>query len=535
MVRGSQDSYTVILYNPAARRASQTVSLPLFSATAVTVTDSLGNTVVNDVVPVARTAAHTADSATLAVVFNAEVAGLGYETFVIAPTSVSRAAQRLRKLSGPPAAPAPAFLKPSADSVVIENGLLSLSFDNASGLLSSWTDKSTGETRAISQQFLYYQASSNGSYGTSSPYTFQPAQNTGLFPASNSSVGLSVFRGQTVQLVVQRWSDWLTQTVRLYAAASLPSVEVEWTVGPVQIDDGVSREVVTKYSTDIASQGRFVTDSNGREFQLRIRNQRLSFNWTVVEPVAGNYYPVPVAIGLNDSSAALYVLVDRAEGGSSLQDGAVELMLHRRLLYECGFDENMNETDGAYYTGQDGTGIVRTGQGLIITGRHQLLLSRPAAALENARLLQQRLYTPLHPVFAATPASPAQRFTGTGAMSFMRAEASLPANVELMTLQLLFDGRVLLRLAHSFAVGESEQWSAPAQVDLDSLFVQPIQSVQQLTLTANADYQSMVKQRLSSMTMTAQDRARYEAMHAGLQGTTITIYPMQILSFALAF
>ena len=37
--------------------------------------------------------------------------------------------------------------------------------------------------------------------------------------------------GQAVQV----FSDWLTQTVRVYAGQ--PYVEVEWIVGPVPIDD----------------------------------------------------------------------------------------------------------------------------------------------------------------------------------------------------------------------------------------------------------------------------------------------------------
>lgn len=46
------------------------------------------------------------------------------------------------------------------------------------------------------------------------------------------------------------------------------------------------------------------------------------------------------------------------QGGSSLQDGAVELMVHRRLLYDDAFGvgEALNETD--------------YGQGLIVRGTH---------------------------------------------------------------------------------------------------------------------------------------------------------------------
>ena len=95
------------------------------------------------------------------------------------------------------------------------------------------------------------------------------------------------------QTVFQRWSDWLSQTVLLYSAPAddvLGSmVEMEWTVGPVDIEDGRNKEVVTRYSTDLASEGVFYTDSNGREFQRRVKDERPTWNWTNVSHVAGKY------------------------------------------------------------------------------------------------------------------------------------------------------------------------------------------------------------------------------------------------------
>ena len=547
-VKAAKDSYTVALWNPAGHAVKQGVSLPLYSATAVEVVDGAGNSVAADVVPVARTAASNDDSAPYAVSFMAGVEALGYQTYTIKPASSAAAkcagssssssyyGRRRGSVSTVCPSSVPAFEAPTGPTVQIENSLLSLSFDNATGLLTSWTDKRSGASRAISQDFYYYIA------GGSSPYSFQPARDTGINRASNRSATLSVYRGSTVQLVVQRWNDWLVQTVRLWADAGLPSVEVEWTVGPVEIDDGVSREVVTRYVTDVASDGHFYTDSNGREFQHRQYNKRQSFNWTVVSPIAANYYPITTAIGLNDTEAAFYVLVDRAEGGSSQLDGSLELMLHRRILYICGFDENHNETDSAYYPNPDGTGLVRLGQGLIVTGSHHLLLGEAASTLAHVRLLQQRLYTPLHPSFAAANDANEQPTAAEGrvsSLSFLRA-ASLPANVELMSLHRLFDGRVLLRLSHSFAVDESARYSQPATVDLASLFVQPITAVQQLTLTANANYTAVWPERRGlpyevSGGLSEAELERGRRLRAGLNGTVVTVYPMQILSFALSF
>jgi hypothetical protein len=45
--------------------------------------------------------------------------------------------------------------------------------------------------------------------------------------------------------------------------------------------------------------------------QKRKVNYRPTWNLTVTEPVAGNYYPVNAAIFMRDSSAQLTILTDR--------------------------------------------------------------------------------------------------------------------------------------------------------------------------------------------------------------------------------
>jgi len=89
---------------------------------------------------------------------------------------------------------------------------------------------------------------------------------------------------------------------------------MEMTVGPVPTEKChklCGLEVITRYTTDIPSRGLFFTDSNGREMQKRTLNQRPSWNLTVTEPVAGNYYPVNTAAALRGPAAELTVLVDR--------------------------------------------------------------------------------------------------------------------------------------------------------------------------------------------------------------------------------
>ena len=66
-----------------------------------------------------------------------------------------------------------------------------------------------------------------------------------------------------------------------------------------------------------------------------------------------------------------WVMTDRAEGGSSLQAGQMELMLHRRLFNDDAFGvgEPLNET--------------AFGRGLVVRGVHKLLLCTEDCEVKN--------------------------------------------------------------------------------------------------------------------------------------------------------
>ena len=134
-------------------------------------------------------------------------------------------------------------------------------------------------------------------------------------------------------------------------------------------------------TTDLASSGTFYTDANGRQTMKRIIDTRESYDYTVTEPVAANYYPLNSHIYLkNDLGDQLSMVVDRSQGGASLKDGQLEVMIHRRLLFDDAFGvgEALNET--AY------------GQGLVARGTHYLILSGSDNSAEMVRSLGQGMY-----------------------------------------------------------------------------------------------------------------------------------------------
>ena len=237
----------------------------------------------------------------------------------------------------------------------------------------------------------------------------------------------------------------MTLVYRVYEGRR--EVEVEWSVGPVPVGDGVGKEVVLRWETDVGRGGEgggggregdggggggggggrgggeaavFWTDANGREFQERTlyvllylrgwvggwvgettcdsslfsslfsslstpltpppthpptpSNHRPTWNVSIDEPVAGNYYPINAAAYLLDPPSSSHpptsssssstnkkpssssssssprrqfsLLVDRSQGVASLLPGQLDLLLQRRLLIDDhrGVGEPLNGT-----------------------------------------------------------------------------------------------------------------------------------------------------------------------------------------------
>jgi len=75
----------------------------------------------------------------------------------------------------------------------------------------------------------------------------------------------------------------------------------------------------------IVNEGIFYTDANGVELLRR--------RWTEGVDrlnIPANYYPVTSMISIRDEQTAMTVLNDRAQGGSSIKEGRLELALNRK-------------------------------------------------------------------------------------------------------------------------------------------------------------------------------------------------------------
>lgn len=105
------------------------------------------------------------------------------------------------------------------------------------------------------------------------------------------------------------YNHWTSQEIHLYNGAE--DVEVEWTVGPIPFEDGLGKEIILRYDTQIDSRDKFYTDANGREVLERRRDYRPTWNYTVHEPVSGNYYPVNSRIWIKDRNTQFTVLTGK--------------------------------------------------------------------------------------------------------------------------------------------------------------------------------------------------------------------------------
>ncbi|XP_054394463.2 lysosomal alpha-mannosidase isoform X8 [Pongo abelii] len=329
-----------------------------------------------------------------------------------------------------------------------------------------------------------------------------------------------------VQEVHQNFSAWCSQVVRLYPGQR--HLELEWSVGPIPVGDTWGKEVISRFDTPLETKGRFYTDSNGREILERRQDYRPTWKLNQTEPVAGNYYPVNTRIYITvalphpapphldgkDGNMQLTVLTDRSQGGSSLRDGSLELMVHRRLLKDDG--RGVSEP------------LMENGSGAWVRGRHLVLLDTAQAAAAGHRLLaEQEVLAPQ--VVLAPDGGAAYNLGAPPRTQFSGLRRDLPPSVHLLTLASWGPEMVLLRLEHQFAVGEDSgrNLSAPVTLNLRDLFSTfTITRLQETTLVANQLREAASRLKWTTNTGPTPHQTPYQ-----LDPANITLEPMEIRTF----
>ncbi|CAD0207116.1 unnamed protein product [Chrysodeixis includens] len=239
-----------------------------------------------------------------------------------------------------------------------------------------------------------------------------------------------------VQELHLKFSTYAGVVLRLYTG--LPTIEIDWIVGPIPMDDGYGKDVFIRYASNLVNNGAFYTDSNGRQTIKRMRDMRATYMPANVDNIPGNFYPVTSKIYIEDlqRNIRMSVFTDRAQGGTSLIDGNIDLMLHRRIFTDdSGIQTFLNETE--------------FGRGLIVTGRHYLYISkadhRPHKVFEKKFAkeleLHPKVFSSIHPSYVNISYDIWK--ANTNEYSALRMK--VPIGIHILTIE-KFGEKLLLRL-----------------------------------------------------------------------------------------
>ncbi|ODN03792.1 Lysosomal alpha-mannosidase, partial [Orchesella cincta] len=351
----------------------------------------------------------------------------------------------------------------------------------------------------VNQNFYYYlgMAGNNSKFAwrASGAYVLRPntTKSAGDLPTpvTDRLLSYSIYEGVHVTEVHQVFTSWISQVIRLYDKSDL--VEFEWLVGPVPVEDGYGKEVVTKYTTPMKTKGVFFTDSNGRHLIRRERNKRETYPFSKFEKVAENYYPVPSRMLISEkdylalNGQTVVVLNDRSQGGTSMRDGEVELLIHRRLIYDDAFGVGEPLNEKAF------------GKGLVVRGKHWLLVCGEGTGIpiSRNREVAQNIFMEKVVAFADAKVDNISNSQIAAHNNILLKPQStmitalsklLPPNVHLLTVEPITTSTFILRLEHFYEVHYDDMDnSSPVKISLKALkeAIPAIKSIKETSLGGN--------------------------------------------------
>ncbi|KAK7395993.1 hypothetical protein VNO78_16658 [Psophocarpus tetragonolobus] len=521
----------IVVYNPLAWKREDVIRIPV-STGQVFVKDFAGKKIESQLLPLSNATLNMrkhyvrvylgkspgGDKLKYWLAFPVSVPPLGFSTYIVSSSKESSHSSTISKMYRSEGS--------TNKSIEVGQGNLMLLYSADEGKLTQYVNSRTLVTASVEQSYSYY----SGNDGTdkdpqaSGAYVFRP---NGSFPVkSNHQVSLTVLRGPILDEVHQQLNPWVSQITRIFKAKE--HAEIEFTVGPIPVDDGIGKEIISQFKTTMKTNKTFYTDSNGRDFIKRIRDFRTDWDLQVSQPIAGNYYPVNLGIYVQDSSMEFSVLVDRSVGGSSLEDGQMELMLHRRLLHDDarGVGEVLNET----------VCVADKCEGLTIQGKMYLRIDQKGEGAKWRRTIGQELYSPLLLAFTEQDGDNRLQFSPLTS-SGIDSSYSLPNNTALLTLQEFKNGKVLVRLAHLYEIREDKDYSVMASVELKRLFPNKmINKVTEMSLSANQERAEMEKRKLDWKVQGSTEEPK--VVRGGPVDRTklvVELVPMEIRTFLVEF
>lgn len=426
LIPENENKFLIIVYNPMGQRIKYYVRLPVPSKNEYVVETPDKEVLASQAVPMTNTVMDLPLKKHIA---------MNELVFQVELPPVGAAAYQVSKLPAiqPPKENYDVF-RIDLEESSIENEKYRLIVDVATGLLKEVIVLERDETLMLRQSFFCYEGQYSGDEGSDS----SPASGAYIFnPPLDEPYDLGmhvtyrIIKGNVVQEIQQVFDSWITQVIRLYKGLDI--IEFEWMVGPISVQSrrskAVSREIVTRYTTNLQNDGIFYTDSNGRTTIERRRGataQKGSDNWLTT---GSQYYPVVSWVYMKDvlRNMQMTVLPDSSQGTASLRDGEIELMVHRRLVEDdgCGLGEALNDTS-------------------VVRGRHWVHLGTSGWP----RMRQQALQLVYAPVLAYYRLGRESLDVLLARRDFSGLREQLPDNAHLLTLEAISASQLLIRLEH---------------------------------------------------------------------------------------
>lgn len=518
----SSSTIAVTLYNPYTKSYSYEVRLP-WDGSDYSIFNSNGEKVngyMTTIPPIYRNLPERFSNTSFELVFAVNLTRLGFVTYFVDKKmdfSLNMRNSLPRKIQSKSTITAPG------------KGFMA-NFDGDSGDIQSIT-LDDGRTIKLNHQFKWYTSMTGNNTDVNSrsdgAYVFRPNGKAKSFDIHNKP---DIISHPSVLEVRQTVSDYIQKVTRIRPDDEF--VEIEFLVGPIPFDHNIGKDIVSIYKTDLNNNGTFYTDANGRQMMKRVRNYQPTYEYWNSEPVAGNYYPINSRILLNDLNQGLQlvILTDRSQGGSCLEDGSVEIMVHRRCLQDDGFGvaEALNETDSDY-------------NGLRIIGKHYISVADIQKSTKLHRKKGLRLY--MSPLITFAEIDNIQLYRNQYRTIWSYLKADLPENIHLLSLEMLNQTNWLVRLEYFYQNNEIfSQLSQTVKVDIRKLFPdKSLIAVSERTLTAVEELNKAKRLQWRGEDLNVDDDYDENSNNEDdddnriLQDFVVTLKPMQIRTLIVTF
>lgn len=215
------------------------------------------------------------------------------------------------------------FEGPATKEIELTTPYLTATFSHKTGLLTSMKLLDSNLQNNVNLTFNAYKSLEFHS----GAYLFRPDVSelflniTGRFPI------IRVISGPITSEVIVSYPGAVIHTSRVYHLHGPLGGGIEMsTLFDLSSRVDFNVELFMKLDSDINNNSGFFTDSAGFQMLRRDTNTNL--------PIEANYYPITAAAYIEDSKSRLTLLVSHAHGAASIQPGALEVMLDRKLRYD---------------------------------------------------------------------------------------------------------------------------------------------------------------------------------------------------------